>query len=247
MTPYLRYTLPRSLTVASVLAVAAAFSLCAIAQGPGASRLADADREAAWTLQAKGVAASLELTMDEAVKLNEVYSASRTSLEAAVEKLADSGERGPGRFEAYRKAADEERAKLKTALAEFLPPEAAEKATATLGTFSRQWDRMAHTLAGFGLDDEKLNMALELVAGYVVESDAAMREAFAQQDWQSVRTKVQESKSSLDTALAEVLSEEQLATWKETTTMRASRGDGNGRGDRRGDQRDDNDSDQNEG
>ncbi len=247
MTPYLRYTLPRSLTVASVLAVAATFPLFAEAQGVGASRLSDADREAAWTLQAKGVAASLDLTMDEAVKLSEVYSASRSSLEASVEKLADSGERGPGRFEAYRKAADEERAKLKTELAEFLSPEAAEKATATLGTFSRQWDRMAHTIAGFGLEEEKRNKALELVAGYVVESDAAMREAFAQQDWQSVRTKVQESKSTLDSSLAEVMTEDQLASWKEATTYRGGRSGDEGRGDRRGDRRDDEDEDRNEG
>ncbi|GMV95467.1 MAG: hypothetical protein AMXMBFR82_52450 [Candidatus Hydrogenedentota bacterium] len=247
MTPYLRYTLPRSLAIASVIAVAATFSFPAHAQGPGGSRLSDADREAAWTLQAKGVAASLDLTMDEAVKVAEVYSASRSSLEAAVAKLADSGERGPGRFEAYRKAADEERAKLKAALAEFLSPDAAEKATATLGTFSRQWDRMANTLAGFGLEDEKLNKALELVAGYVVESDAAMREAFAQQDWQSVRTKAQESKSSLDTALAEVLSEEQLATWKTATTYRGNRGGGESGSEGRGDRRDDDDAGRQEG
>lgn len=199
----------------------------AFAQGGGGPQLADADREAAWALQAKGVAASLGLEEENATKLADAYNASRKSLQEAIEKLPDTGG-GAGRFEAYRKVADEQRAELQTALAGFLTAEQAEKAAATLGTFSRQWDRMVHTLAGFNLEEEKLNKALDLVAGYVAESDTAMRGVTAQGDWQAARTKIQEMKAGLDTALAEVLAEDQLATWKEATTYRGGRGSGGG-------------------
>ena len=213
-----------------VAAVTCFWTATAAAQGGGGPQLADADRDAAWALQAKGVASSLELSDELAAKLTEAYKASRTSLQEAVEKLADTAGGGQGRMEAYRKLADDERAKLKTALAGFLTAEQADKAAASLGTFSRQWDRMVHTLAGFGLEEEKQNKALELVSGYVSESETALRDAIAQSDWQSVRTKMQTLKTGLDTALAEVLSAEQQATWNEATTFRGGRGGGGGGG-----------------
>jgi hypothetical protein len=223
----------------TVAAVCWAGGAAAFAQGGGGPQLADADREAAWALQAKGVAASLGLEDENATKLADAYSASRKSLQEAIEKLPDTGGGGAGRFEAYRKVADEQRAQLQTALAGFLTAEQADKAAATLGTFSRQWDRMVHTLAGFNLEEEKLNKALDLVAGYVTESDTAMRGVTAQGDWQTARTKIQDLKAGLDTALADVLAEDQLATWKEATTYRGGRvrggaGSGEGRGDRGG-------------
>lgn len=225
--------------LALLLALSTVATFGAVAQGPGGPQLADADRDAAWILQAKGVAASLGLADENAAKLADAYIASRKSLQETVENMADTGERGAGRFEAYRKATDEERGKLETTLAGFLTAEQATKATASLGTFSRQWDRMVHTLAGFNLDSEKLNKALALVEGYVVESDAAMRGDLSQQDWQALRTKVQEMKSGLDTSLAEVLSPEQLATWKEATTFRGGRGGAGGRSEGQSERRND--------
>jgi hypothetical protein len=228
-----RRTVYFAFTVATVCWAGTAF-----AQGAGGPQLADADRDAAWVLQAKGVASSLGLEGENATKLADAYTASRKSLLEAIEKLPDTGG-GQGRFEAYRKVADEERGKLKTALAGFLTAEQADKAVASLGTYSRQWDRMVHTLAGFNLEEEKLNKALDLVAGYVAESDAAMRGVTAQGDWQALRTKAQELKSGLDTALGDVLAEDQLASWKEATTFRGGRtrgggGSGEGPGGRRG-------------
>jgi len=223
-----------SFAVATVCSVGVG---AAFAQGAGGPQLADADREAAWALQAKGVASSLGLEGDTVTKLTDAYAASRKSFQEALEALAGTGA-GQGRFEAYRKAADEERDKFKTALAGFLSAEQTDKAIASLGSFSRQWDRMVNTLAGFKLEDEKLNKALELVAGYVSESETAMRGVMAQGDFQSVRTKMQELKTGLDASLGDVLAEDQLASWKEATTFRGGRGAG-GSGRERGGRRED--------
>ena len=47
-----------------------------------------------------------------------------------------------------------------------------------------------------------------------------MREALANQDWESMREVRRSEKEKLDTALAAVLSEEQLARWSEATAYR---------------------------
>ncbi len=208
-----------------VITGCALWAVPAFAQGAGGPQLSAADRAAAWEVQAKGVATSLGLNEDQSAKLKDAYTASRQKLQGEVEKLASSSEGGRGRFEAYRTAMGDERKALKTTLSGFLTPEQTDKAIASLGSYSRIWDRMVNTLTGMNLEEAKLNEALNLVAGYVAESSVAMQDAAQQSDWQAIRTKMQDLKTGLDTSLAKVLTEEQLATWKTDTAFR-SRGGG---------------------
>ena len=84
------------------------------------------------------------------------------------------------------------------------------------------------TVLGFKLEPEKQTKALELIAGYVVESNKARAEAIAAQDFQSLRTASEELKGMLDMSIASLLSAEQIETWK-TETQRRQRGGGGGR------------------
>lgn len=226
----------------ALIAVAVVFGIGAVAanaQGPGGPQLSPEEREAAWELQAKGVAKDLGLADDATAKLVEAYKAARKSHQEALAGLAGGGAPGGGgalgggggaeRFQAFQKLNEEHRAKLKEALSGVLNEEQAGKALASLGTFNRQWDRMVDTLAGYGLDAEKQAKGLSLIAAYVVEADAAMAKARESGDFQAVRTAAQGLKEKLDSGMAEVLSAEQLAEWKTATAFRGGRG-GAGRG-----------------
>jgi hypothetical protein len=222
----------------ALIAVAVVFGLGAVAanaQGPGGPQLSSEDREAAWELQAKGVAKDLGLADDAAAKLVDAYKTARRSHQEALAGLAGGGGGALGggggaeRFQAFQKLNEEHRAKLKEALSGVLNEEQAGRALASLGTFSRQWDRLVDTLAGYGLDGEKQAKGLSLIAAYVVEADAAMAKAREGGDFQAIRTAAQGLKDKLDTSMADVLSAEQLAQWKTATVFRGGRG-GPGRG-----------------
>ena len=171
----------------------------------------------------------------EIAKVVAAYIAARTSQNAAMrearqawrEEGGGGGGGGRGNFQALREITTKERDSLQAALGAIVSADKAATAIESLGTFNRQWDMMANTLAAFGLGEEKQNACLTTIADYVVSSDKARSEAFANQDFQSFRTISQEQKSALDTLMAKQLSEEQLATWKEKT---ARRGFGGGRG-----------------
>ncbi len=135
-----------------------------------------------------------------------------------------------GRFMEMQELSEKERAKLKAAIEGFLSEGQVTKALESLGTFSRQWDRFVDTVAGFQLEDGPLYSALGFVTSYVVDSEKARREAMANMDFQSMRGATQELKATLDASLAGILSETQLASWKEATAFRGRRGGGQGRG-----------------
>jgi len=176
---------------------------------------------AAEELQAMSVAKRLDLSKEATEQLVAAYKAARDSERKAAEAIwsSEEGDRA-SRFEKYRQLLDSERGKLESALQGFLTKEQVEKAMASLGTFSWQWDRYVDTLAGFGLDEEKLDKALEQVNTYITDSSKATREASAERDWAAQRTILQQHKAKLDTALASILSEEQLAQWTEATASR---------------------------
>ena len=208
-----------------VLTVLACWTPDAGAQrGRGGPRLAPEKVEAAWKLEAGCVAKALGLSEEKTGQLADAYKAARESYQEGIEELsADQGGDRGDRFEAYRRLQDEERGKLEGALKGILKEGQVAQAIASLGTFSRSWDRYVDTLAGMELGDEKLTNALVLVNQYVIDSDKATREALANQDWESMREVRRSQKEKLDTALAAVLSEEQLTKWSEAT---ASRGRG---------------------
>lgn len=214
----------------TVLMVLAGWMPDAAAQpGRGGPQLAPEKAEAARKLQADCVAKELGLSEKSAEGLVDAYKAARTTYDAGVRELsAEQGGDRMGRFQAFRELQEEERGKLEEALKGFLKPEQVGQALTSLGTFSRQWDRYADTLGGFGLEDGKLYPALDLTCKYVIASDKARREAMASMDFQSMRGATQELKAKLDAGLAEILSEEQLAKWKTATAGRGRGGPGGG-------------------
>jgi hypothetical protein len=215
-----------ALTTIAAFAVAANAS----AQGRGGPPMDPEKQAAAWKLESQGVAHELSLDDAAAMKLAEAYAAARKAQGAEMETLRGTGERGPGMFQQMQEINAKERSKLGDALNGFLTEEQTTKALAPLGTFNNQWDRMADVISGFKLEDEKLYKALALISKYVVESDEAREKAMASGDFQSVRDSMQELKAGLDKSLADVLSEEQLATWTEATASRGGRGGGGGGG-----------------
>lgn len=184
--------------------------------GRGGPQLELEKARAAWTLAAQGVAKELGLNNKATSQLIDAYTAARGSHRKALEGLS-GGREG---FQASRELTDKERDKLETVLKGFLSDEQAGKALASLGAFSGEWDRMLDVLAGFKLGDEPLYKALPLISTYVIDYDQARSKAIANQDWQSMRSARQGLKEKLDAGLAEIFSQEQLATWKEATAPR---------------------------
>ncbi|MBI4558275.1 MAG: hypothetical protein HY706_11895 [Candidatus Hydrogenedentes bacterium] len=220
-----KHLMNAKLIIAAGVVLVCVWAAQAVAQGQGAAQLTPEKREAAWTLEAKGVAKTAGLSAEATGKLVDAYKASRKSLQEAAEKAAPSGGGGGGReaFDARLKLAEEERGKFRKALEGFLSKEQVDKAIAPLGTYNRQWDRLVDALASFQVGDEKQDKGLALIATYVVDSDAALAKARAAQDMEGMRTAMQELKTKLDTAMADVLTPEQLTKWKEATAPRGGR------------------------
>ncbi|GMW00399.1 MAG: hypothetical protein AMXMBFR84_15360 [Candidatus Hydrogenedentota bacterium] len=194
--------------------------------GGGGGGLDPAKREAAWLLQAKGVAKELALSDENTGKLADAYKTSRQALEDAVQSGDGQGRGGRERFSAMQELAKQHRDKFKTDVSAFLTEEQATKAMATLGSFDRQWDRMVDTLSGLGLEQEKLDKSLALVSAYVAEASAEREKAMSSGDFQSLRTVLGPVREKLDKGLKELLSEEQLMKWTEATAMRGRGGPG---------------------
>lgn len=217
------------------IAVAAGLALCFLAVtdaaaqrgGFGGPPLAPEKAEAAWKLQADSASIGLKLdSKEQSEKVREAYMAARNSHQKAMGELRSSIGGGGGRemFQAFRELNQKERAKLSEALDTFLSEEQTTQTMASLGTFSRTWDRYVDVLAGFEFEGKELYSALKLLQIHTVDSDKARSEAIANQDFQSMRSMRQELKAKLDTDLADVLSEEQLAKWKEQTPARGPGG-----------------------
>lgn len=194
-------------------------------QGGGMS---DEQRAATWTLEAQGVAKDLGLDEANTQKLVDAYKASRTSQRAATQSI----ERGPEGMAKTREANAAERAKLKTAVGAFLKAEEADKAVATLGTYSRFWDRYVSVIADLKLEPEKQQQALSAIAANVAASDAEMQKAGQGGDFSNMRTVMTAQREKLDADLGKILSEEQMKTWQEKSRMggRGGQGGGGGRG-----------------
>ena len=182
-------------------------------------RLSEEKREAAWALHAKTVAKKLGLNKEQTEKLVASYKSARQSYGSAIREVMGAGA-GGDRRERFRKLRETQGGKLQAAFKEFLSEEQLEKATASLGSFDSSGDRMIDLLASFGLGEEKLDKGLDQVSSYIVKVDEVRRKAIASGDFMSMRGPRQELKEKLDTAIAALLSEEQLTKWKEATQRR---------------------------
>lgn len=215
--------------VAAIAVVAAVgWASTALAQPP---RGGDRTMEPAWTLQAQGVAKELNLDDAQQKTLVDAYVASRKSYAASADQATGEGRE---RFEAMMKAADAERETLKAALAAELSEAQVDKAMKSLGSFGRQTDRLVETIRDMNLEPETQQRALVLINGYSAEMNA-MRETASRDDWQGLRSAMQDAKAKLDKAMGDVLNESQLATWNQETAFRGrgagDRGPRGGRGD----------------
>lgn len=200
------------------------------AQAPGRGmRLSPANTQAAWAAEAKHVANKLELPEESAGKLVKAYAEARNgyieSMNAKREEMRGAGGDRQSMGRAFRAAIEEvrkvEREKFSKALSEFLTEEQTKKALNHLGTFSSSLDRMVHTLTGFKLGEEKQAKSLDLVFAYTAEQAKLWSQGPGeQQDFGAMREKMADMKAKLDTKMADILSNEQMAVWNEATTYR---------------------------
>ncbi len=220
-------TMPMGIVVAAVLALCFAAVTDAAAQrgGFGGPQLSPEKAEAAWKLQADSALADLKFdNKEQAEKVCEAYVAARKSQQVAMNELRESSGGGRGMWQAFQELRQQERDKLSEALNAILNEEQTTQAMASLGTFSGSWDRFVDVLASLGLEKDALSPALKLVLAHTVDTQKALSEAMANQDFESLRSRWPELKATLDAGLAEVLSEEQLAKWKEQTPARGRGG-----------------------
>ncbi|HOJ33924.1 MAG TPA: hypothetical protein PKY35_07025 [Candidatus Hydrogenedentes bacterium] len=239
-----RRNLSNVLWLMGVVGFAVAFCLSALAQpGPGEgrgarARLTQEQAEAAWKLQAQHVGSKLGLSEENVGKLVEAYVKARKDHQTALEERRSSMERGPDAREAWRKAtlelAEGARENLKKAVASFLDEKQTETAVQRLGTFDARWDVMVHTIAGFNLGEKQAD-ALELINTYVIESRALMAtRSEAGPPSEDFREKAMALRTKLDENLSKILSEEQLAQWKQAVAFgTGARRGGEGRGEPR--------------
>lgn len=207
--------------------------------GGGAAALSPEKAKAAWELQAQGVSKRLGFSEEQTKAVVKAYAEARESHNKATQKLREEMREKMQDEDADRralmtenqKAAQElmksERSKLETAIVAATSAEQATKAITSLGTFNRQWDLMASTIAGFNLDAAKQQPALDAIETFVVAQSANIRQG-PDADREAMRTANQEARQKLTDALAKVLSEEQVKAFDEAT--RAGRGAGRGAG-----------------
>ncbi|MBS0189596.1 MAG: hypothetical protein U0573_09195 [Phycisphaerales bacterium] len=221
--------------------------------------------KAAWELEAKGVAHRLGLTADQTKSLTAAYLAARESQQSATEKIRQEAmqkaQENGGGFESMRemmKQVEEtttaERAKFKQAISGSLSSEQADKAVASLGTFSRQWDRIVDVFGGFKLEGDKQQQGLNAIEDYSVAMAAAQAKAQAAipqgppnrqapaeggapgaagtEARDAMRNASQEGRKKLTEALQPMLSKEQMTKIEETIGG-GRMGEGGGRGGRR--------------
>ena len=195
----------------------------------GGNRMSPEQLNAAWSAQGSGASHDAGISAENTAKLIDVYKVSRTEHGKELETLMASGERGPGMFQQMQAINSAAGGAMKPKLAAFLSAEETDKVMASLGSYNREWDRLVDTVLGFKLAGESNFKALTLIANYVIESDKARAEAIAAMDFESMRAASEELKGMLDLSIASVLSDEQVASWKEQT-QRRQRGGGGGRG-----------------
>jgi len=195
--------------------------------GRGGPRLEPEKAAAAQKLQAEGVAHDLGITGDAVGKMVTAYLANRDAQRKEMETLMATAERGPEMMFQMQDINEKSRGALKAELEKIAGAEKGAKATAVLGTYGREWDRYVDVYSSLGVGDDKKFAGLSLIAKYNVDVDKARMEAMQAMDMDGARAASQEHKAKLDTALADVLTADQLAKWNEGT---ARRGGGGGRG-----------------
>ena len=221
----------------AVFVAAAAVAAVAAGQPPAgqpggapgmAFRMTPEQSEEAWALQANHVAAKLGLSEENAAKLVDAYKTVKKDYLTALTERRAAMSREPGAMEEARKAmaevADTARGNLRKAVSAFLDEKQTETAVERLGNFDFRWDAMVRKLAEFKLGDKQAD-ALELVNLFIIESGKLVRSRMAAgAPPEDLRERNAALRAKLDEDLAKILSEEQLAEWKQSTARGGPRG-----------------------
>jgi len=219
------------------------------AQPRRAAPLTAEETEAAWKLEAIGVAGHIGADDAKTAEVAKAYIQARKSHDAAAEKIreerragggggpaegAAGGGRGQEFLAAIQTLAKSEGQKLEKSLSGILSADQTARAMASLGTFYRPWDQMVHTIAGFGLDSSKQQDALNAVEEYVVVQATTVMQRGPDRDREAAAAAARDSRAKLTEALKAVLTDEQMkkfdAALGSGARQRGPRPDGGGQG-----------------
>ena len=180
-------------------------------------------RETIWKQQVEDAVESLGVTGKDKSELAALYLARRKALQEKFDALGNSGQGGQTTFEEYRRLVENERGNFKTALSDFLDEEQVEPVASSLGSFSRQWDRLLFAWREMGLDPEKSKQGRQMIAAYIVDWEKLRSASPANDDIESLRDELDRLKVGLDLSLATLLNDEQQSQWQRTTQSGARR------------------------
>lgn len=182
-------------------------------------RMSAEELEKVWTTEATCAAGALKMSKEETAKMVKAYVGALKAYQEKVQALPRTRES----FEQRRELAEKAQADLKAALAKAVGEEKAGKALAAMGPFGMRGfglDRMVNELLGFKLPKEKLSKAVAAVMKYNVELNKVFTAARDSGDREGMREKMQGLSEALNKELSGLLSEEQMATWKESRSRR---------------------------
>ena len=199
-------------------------------RGPGGGRWAlDPEKQdAVWTLQSKSVAKDLALEGEAADKLLAAYKGARQRISETVQStFSDSEGDWRARFEKMNEIRKAEREKFGEEIKVFLNEEQATKALETLGAFGRFWDTMTNSLSEIVTEEETLLKGTLMIGSHLAKMEnQASGGGQGEESREARRERFQKSREELNEALSKILTEDQLAKWKEATDF--------GRGGRQG-------------
>lgn len=167
---------------------------------------------AAWTLEAEGVAKDLKLNRKSTAQLVTVYAENRMEYMNTQETNSSS----PVPL-TRNDMIDLAVINLKKDLNDFLKDDQAKQAAVVMSLFSVEWDFMVDLVSSYKLSNSKKNKAVTSVNTYIIEYTAAQAMANAISDRQAGMAARRDGKATLDTALTGILNDEQLEAWNTAT------------------------------
>jgi len=200
------------LTAVGLLAISSSVSA-----EEGRPRRAPIDPEQAkkiWAVQATCAAGAAGIKGEDAEKVVKAYLAAQEAYAKKVADLPRTRESSQQRRELGEKAA----ADLKEALTKAVGAEKAGKVIGLLSPFGMMGSRVNRMIGGlieFKLPKEKLGKAVIAVMENNKEQAKLFAEARESGSFEGVREKMQPLTEALNKKLSAILSEEQMATWKE--------------------------------
>jgi len=188
-----------------------------------------------WKLQTDSLSSALGLSAEAAIQLATAYQTTRQSLfESMRASMQDRGGDREAFMQKMQQSREEAKQTFAKEIAAFLNQEQTEKATEMLGSFSSFYDRMTQSLSEIVEDRKVLLQTVSVVGTHLIPKKEAQE---GQAESQGERGGMRgwrwspEVKEKVDAELAKLLTEEQLAKWKEATN-RPVRQRGGEQGDR---------------